>query len=181
MKTATQTPIDELLYLVAHAPADPWKEFEPAGLPAAPQAPCLPEHTVWGFSPDQIEAARTWMHGESDLTASWASHFVDAWSFYRRAQAEHNETVAIMRRAQWPWWWARQILQARPLDEPDTGNDYAGYLVVCNDDSDQGLKRVLCTRRVFTAYADASMYAGSIASGRQPEVIGILKPCKIVC
>lgn len=49
---------------------------------------------------------------------------------------------------------------------------YPGFLVLCNDDTDQTLTRVLATRTVFTEFEKAVDYAKSVCAARDPEIIG---------
>ncbi len=49
---------------------------------------------------------------------------------------------------------------------------YPGFLVLCNDDDDQTMERVLATRTVFTELEKAVDYAKGICAARDPEIIG---------
>lgn len=66
------------------------------------------------------------------------------------------------------------------MNASDLKSSYTAFLVICNDDSDQPIKRVLATRQTFTDYEAAERYAGSIAKTREPEIIGCPQALTIV-
>ncbi len=105
--------VDTLLYLVAHAPAEPWDFFEPdLGTVVPPRSPD-PSDRVWEYTPDQQEEVRKWQRGDGPLP-KWASDYESAYARYIEVRDDYRIKKEMARRTQWPWWWAKQILSAKP-------------------------------------------------------------------
>jgi hypothetical protein len=104
------------LYLVAHAPAEPWDSFE-ANLSALGKAPSSPNPSdpIWDYTPDQQDQIRAWQRGDAPIP-KWASDYESAYARYIEARDAHRVKSDVLRRSQWPWWWAKQILDAAPKD-----------------------------------------------------------------
>ena len=106
--------MEPLLYLAAHAPAEPWEVFE-ADLTALGKAPDSPDPTdpKWGYTPKEQEALREWQRGDAPVPP-WASDYEAAYARYIEARDAYRVNAEVARRSQWPWWWAKQILSTKP-------------------------------------------------------------------
>ena len=49
---------------------------------------------------------------------------------------------------------------------------YPRFIVICGDDDDQPLRRVIATRRTFKTYEAAQEYARPISKGRRAQIVG---------
>jgi hypothetical protein len=93
-----------------------------------------------------VDAAKNAAHAATRSLATVSDRDAPEWTAYYAKLAVYRQAVAI------------------------TG--YPGFLVICNDDSDQPMARVLATRTVFTDFEKAVDYAKGVSAARDPEIIG---------
>ena len=96
-------------YFIAHAPAEPWPEFDPV----MPPKPVLPnKHTLLSdadrkdWDDDRLDYDE---EGCSDALKQFCSDTVSA----RKAQEEWGADRNLQRRLQWPAYWADQMIAQR--------------------------------------------------------------------
>lgn len=96
-------------YFIAHAPADPWPEFEPV----MPPRPVLPnKHTMLSD-----EDRRDWDNDRLEYDEEGCSEVLKQFAASTwaagKAQDEWSSERNLQRRIQWPAYWADQMLKAR--------------------------------------------------------------------
>lgn len=106
--------LNPLLYLVAHAPEQPWDCFEPdlTKLGAKPELPSRADPR-WKFTKDQQLEVFAVLAKEAPVP-TYAVEFGLAHAAAVEAREEWHRKAELERLVQWPWWWAKQMMDAAP-------------------------------------------------------------------
>ena len=105
--------LDARIYLAAHAPAEPWLEFEPVGVPPAPTSPLLVGDNGKWPSDDEVLQCHRWRRDPSgDLGLPNFSLWEAAMkAFWAKSNDHERARIAAVCR-QWPWYYAAAMLKA---------------------------------------------------------------------
>lgn len=108
--------MNPLVYLAAHAPKQPWDDFEPDLTKLGPK-PELPNRNdpSWGFTAEQRMEVFLWMTGDAN-PPEFATNFARALEEAVQARSDWEIAEDLERRFQWPWWWAQKMLAAAPRE-----------------------------------------------------------------
>lgn len=110
-------------YFAAHAPAEPWPEFEPI-MPPKPIPPIREPVGNNGEAPTDDEL-KSLKEGRSSIADQEKAHpkftyWIRAWHEYQREMIEYDTRYFRERRAQWPWYYADQVLARRLTGKAET-------------------------------------------------------------
>lgn len=114
--------IDPLLYLVAHAPAEPWPSFKPVMRPKPVPAP-IPARKRVGLN----DFGKEIKYREASAALEEEAERVLSANF--KAEQEWSQERELQLRIQWPVYWAQQILATLPRAE-SASLDVKAYLAM---------------------------------------------------
>lgn len=109
--------MNPLLYLAAHAPEQPWDCFT-ADLSLLGLKPKLPQRTdpCWNFTSEQCDTVFAVLAsgGSGKDLPLYAAEFGEAHDQAVKDREMWEREADIQRKVQWPWWYARKLLEAAP-------------------------------------------------------------------